>query len=170
MAYLIDSDVLIEAKNRYYGFDFCPGFWDWLVQKRATGEVLSVERVGQELAAGNDHLSVWAANQGPAFFVPPDGNTVAAMATVSASVQTMNVNGQPYLPAAVTKFLGDADYYLIAHALAHRGIVVTNESGHHSGQQASVKTLKIPDVCSSVGVQCASVFKMLRDGGALLIV
>jgi hypothetical protein len=169
MAYLIDADVLIEAKNRYYGFDFCPGFWDWLVRKLAAGEVLSVERVGQELAAGNDNLSAWAANQGPAFFVPPNANTVAAMATVSASVRTMSVNGQPYLPAAVTKFLGDADYYLIAHALAHRDIVVTNESGHPGEQQASVKTLKIPDVCNSVGVQCVSVFKMLRDGGAILI-
>jgi hypothetical protein len=114
-------------------------------------------------------LSAWAANQGPAFFVPPNANTVAAMVTVTASVRTMNVNGQRYLPAAVTKFLGDADYYLIAHALAHRDIVVTNESGHHGGQQASVKSLKIPDVCNSVGVQCVSVFKMLRDGGAVLV-
>gem|GEM_PF-6918350 len=30
MAYLLDSDVLIRAKNDHYGFDFCPGFWDWL--------------------------------------------------------------------------------------------------------------------------------------------
>jgi hypothetical protein len=170
MAYLIDSDVFIEAKNRYYGFDFCPGFWDWLVQKLAGGEVLSVERVGQELAAGNDNLAAWAANQGAALFVPPDANTVAAMATVSASVNAMRVNGQPYLPAAVTKFLGNADYYLIAHTLAHRDIVVTNESGHLAGQQASIKTLKIPDICNAVGVQCASVFKMLRDGGAVLVI
>jgi len=30
VAYLLDSDVLIRAKNDHYGFDFCPGFWDWL--------------------------------------------------------------------------------------------------------------------------------------------
>lgn len=27
MAYLLDADVLIQAKNRHYGFDFCPAFW-----------------------------------------------------------------------------------------------------------------------------------------------
>ena len=26
--YLLDANVFIEAKNRYYGFDFCPAFWD----------------------------------------------------------------------------------------------------------------------------------------------
>lgn len=30
--YLIDSNVLIEAKNRYYAFDIAPGFWTWLEQ------------------------------------------------------------------------------------------------------------------------------------------
>ena len=34
MAYFLDSDVFIRAKNLHYGFDFCPAFWDWLVQKK----------------------------------------------------------------------------------------------------------------------------------------
>ncbi|PMD04330.1 DUF4411 family protein, partial [Brevibacterium paucivorans] len=25
--YLLDANVLIEAKNRYYAFDIAPGFW-----------------------------------------------------------------------------------------------------------------------------------------------
>ena len=33
MAYLLDADVLIGAKNLHYGFDFCPAFWDWLILK-----------------------------------------------------------------------------------------------------------------------------------------
>lgn len=31
MAYLLDADAFIRAKNLHYGFDLCPGFWDWLV-------------------------------------------------------------------------------------------------------------------------------------------
>ena len=31
MAYLLDANVFIAAKNLHYGFDFCPAFWDWLV-------------------------------------------------------------------------------------------------------------------------------------------
>mgnify|MGYP006298525777 CR=1 FL=1 len=34
MAYLLDANVFIEAKNRYYGMDFCPAFWDWLLDAR----------------------------------------------------------------------------------------------------------------------------------------
>ena len=26
--YLLDANVLIQAKNLHYGFDFCPAFWD----------------------------------------------------------------------------------------------------------------------------------------------
>ena len=32
MAYLLDSNVFIRAKNDYYDFDICPAFWDWLEQ------------------------------------------------------------------------------------------------------------------------------------------
>ena len=28
--YLLDTNVFIEAKNRYYSFDLAPGFWEWL--------------------------------------------------------------------------------------------------------------------------------------------
>lgn len=30
MKYLVDANVLIKAKNRYYAFDIAPGFWKWL--------------------------------------------------------------------------------------------------------------------------------------------
>lgn len=52
MAYLLDSDVFIQAKNLHYGFDFCPAFWDWIDQQAAAGEVLSIEKVKDELVGG----------------------------------------------------------------------------------------------------------------------
>jgi hypothetical protein len=60
MAYLLDANVFIEAKRRHYGFDFCPAFWDWLDRQHAAGKVFSIEKVGDELRAGNDELSDWA--------------------------------------------------------------------------------------------------------------
>ena len=41
MKYLVDANVLIEAKNRYYAFDIAPGFWKWLNQAHAQGTVSS---------------------------------------------------------------------------------------------------------------------------------
>ncbi|NOZ87967.1 MAG: DUF4411 family protein [Deltaproteobacteria bacterium] len=29
--YVVDSDVLIAAKNAYYAFEICPGFWKGLI-------------------------------------------------------------------------------------------------------------------------------------------
>lgn len=50
MAYLLDANLLIAAKNLHYGCDFCPAFWDWLVESNAAStvfrpyEMLRVER------------------------------------------------------------------------------------------------------------------------------
>lgn len=35
--YVVDSDVFISAKNRYYSFGICPGFWDSLIHFHALG-------------------------------------------------------------------------------------------------------------------------------------
>lgn len=59
MAYLLDSDVFIRAKNDHYGFDFCPAFWDWLERASSNGTVSSVEAVSQELIGGDDDLAYW---------------------------------------------------------------------------------------------------------------
>lgn len=44
MAYLLDADVFIQAKNLHYGFDFCPAFWKWLDRATNAGDVFSIER------------------------------------------------------------------------------------------------------------------------------
>ncbi len=64
MAYLLDANVFIQAKNLYYGLDFCPAFWEWLIVQNAAGRVFSIERVGDEIAAGADDLAAWTAGRG----------------------------------------------------------------------------------------------------------
>jgi hypothetical protein len=49
MAYLLDANVLIAAKNLYYGIDFCPGFWNWIDNKGRDGVVCSVGKVKDEI-------------------------------------------------------------------------------------------------------------------------
>ncbi|MCG8408958.1 MAG: DUF4411 family protein [Phycisphaerales bacterium] len=159
MSYLLDTNVFIEAKNRYYGMDFCPAFWDWLTAQNAIGAVFSIEKVGDELASGDDDLSHWAAERGDGFFVPPDEQLLAALSTVSEWV-----NKQQYIGAAVNAFLQDTDYYLVAHALAHRHTVVTQEI-----PSDGVKRVKIPNVCIGVKVKCMTPFEMLRKERARFI-
>ena len=43
MAYLLDANVFMSAKNLHYGLDFCPAFWDWLIRENRAGKVFSIE-------------------------------------------------------------------------------------------------------------------------------
>jgi hypothetical protein len=150
--YLLDANVFIQAKNLHYGLDFCPAFWDWLVRENTAGNVFSIEKVGDEIAAGEDDLSIWADGRGNGFFLPPDPPVVTALATISQWV-----SGQNYEAAARNTFFQVADYYLIAHALAHGHTVVTHEQPANS-----VRKIKIPNVCIGVGVNVRTPFEMLR--------
>ncbi|WP_032114232.1 DUF4411 family protein [Candidatus Paracaedibacter symbiosus] len=152
MAYLIDSSVFIQAKNLHYGFDFCRAFWDWIVREHAAAKVLSIEHVSDELQAGQDELSTWASQLNAGFFVVPDATTLTAAARVSAWVTQ-----QSYEPAAISTFLQVADYWLVATALAGGHTVVT-----HEVPAASVKKIKIPNVCVGVGVAFMTPYQMLR--------
>lgn len=48
--YLIDSNVFIQAKNLHYGIDFCPAFWDWLLEQKRTERVADYWLVSHALA------------------------------------------------------------------------------------------------------------------------
>jgi hypothetical protein len=152
MAYLLDSDVFIQAKNRHYGFDFCPAFWDWLLLKNQQGIVFSIGRVGTELLAGNDQLAEWASNLGDRFFLEPDPSSVPEFGTVSNWI--MN---QGFSSAGIDTFFQSADFYLIAQALAHKHIVVTHEMPSNSTQK-----IKIPNVCIGLGIRHLNPFELLR--------
>jgi len=152
MPYLLDANVFIQAKNLHYGLDFCPAFWDWLVEGNAAGDVFSIERVGDEIEAGGDEFAEWAAARGAGFSLKPDAAILAALPRVSTWITS-----QRYEPAAVNTFLSVADYYLVGHALAHGHTVVTHEKA-----STSTKKVKIPEPCIGLGIKCMTPFEMLR--------
>jgi hypothetical protein len=159
MPYLLDANVFIQAKNLHYGLDFCPAFWDWLVEQNRAGLVFSIEKVEDEIHAGNDRLSAWAQARSATFFLQPDQAMLAVLGKVSAWVVS-----QQYEQAAINTFLQVADYYLVSHALAHGFTVVTHEVA-----AASTKKVKIPNACIGLGIKCSTPFEMLRTERARFI-
>lgn len=157
MIYLLDSDVFIQAKNTYYAFDLCPGFWEFLEHELNGGEIRSVRQVRLELEAGNDDLSRWATARGSAFFLEPTAATTTSMRTVSTWVQAAD-----FTDAAKRAFLGAADAFLIAHALGEGCTVVTHEAPNQPNEKGRVK---IPTVCDVLGVPVARPFAVLRARG-----
>ncbi len=152
MAYLLDADVFIRAKNLHYGFDFCPAFWEWLIARNDDGTVFSVEKVGDEVQAVADELSEWAAERGDRFFLRLEPSAVPSLAAVSDWA-----TGRKYEPSAVNTFLQIADYYLVAQAHAGGHTVVT-----HEVPAASQRKIKIPDACIGLGIKCVTPYEMLR--------
>ena len=152
MAYLLDANIFIQSKNLYYGMDFCPAFWDWLIKSNSEQKLFSIEKVSDELKAIEDDLSKWAKEQRAKFFLKPDETVLKALAEVSCWI-----NEQDYEEGAKNIFFQGADYYLIAQAKAKKYTVVTHEIPSDSR-----KKVKIPNVCIALQVKYMTVYEMLR--------
>ena len=152
MAYLLDSNVFIEARRRYYAFDVCPAFWAWLEAAHASELVYSIEKVYDEMAPGGDDLADWVKAQGASFFLKPDTAVLNSLTDLSRWA-----SGGDFDASAVTTFLDIADSYLVAHAHAHSFTVVTHEK-----VESTRKKVKIPNACVEMGVKYMNTFEMLR--------
>lgn len=157
--YLIDTNVLIEAKNRYYAFDIAPGFWAWLDRAHEAGLACSIDAVRDELIAGNDELARWARNHADFF------RSIDQVTTQQFSDLTAWATSRSYTPAAIANFTGNnADYLLVSYARAHSHVVVT----HELPQPNSTARVLLPDACVAMGVSYANTFDMLRQTSAQL--
>jgi hypothetical protein len=159
VTYLLDTNVFIEAKNRYYGLDFCPAFWHWLVEQNTAGRVFSIDKVADEIAQGDDELAHWMRDAGAGLFLQSGPPVTATLGVVSTWIMT-----QSFERAATDTFFQAADVYLIARALAEEHTVVTLEIPSNSFTK-----IKIPTVCVGLNVRCATPFEMLREERAQFV-
>lgn len=159
MHYIVDSDALITAKNRYYAFDICPGFWKCVLHFHREGRVFSIDRVRSELLAGRrtEDLAQWVRNEVPnEFFLEVDADLVANAYTEIM----MWVQRHPsYFESAKAKFATGADGWLVAYAMINNSTVVTNEQS----SPQSRREVKLPDVCDQFAVKREDTFSMLRS-------
>ncbi len=154
--YWIDSNVFIQAANGPYGFDIAPGFWVALDNLAASGRIASSLMVYGELLRMDDDLAIWARERRtPALFAEPDESVQTAFQEVARYVQ-----GE-YAANQAAMFLSGADPWLIAHAMASGGKVVTLETMVPSNSQK----VKIPNVCRAFGVGFTNTYGMLRELG-----
>lgn len=157
--YVLDANVLIQAKRLHYRFDVCPGFWEALIAFHSRGLVQSIDRVRKELVDYGDELSDWVKTTAPKSFFQSTNNTdcVSQYRDVNRWVESRD----QYLPAAKSKFASCADSWLIAFSKINGYVLVT----HEEGAEYSKKRVKIPDVCNEFGVQIANTYEMLASLG-----
>lgn len=123
------------------------------------GKVASIEKVAAELLGREDEVAECVEARGEEFFHRPDALAIRALSTVSNWTRAFG-----FLPSAVEEFLQVADYWLVAHALAHGRTVVT-----HEVPQNTTHKVKIPNACAGLGIECINPFEMLRRERARFI-
>lgn len=68
--FVLDSDVFIAAKNAYYAFDICPGFWKGILHSHKLGRIRSIDHIKSELLSGRkeEDLVQWVKKEVPSAF------------------------------------------------------------------------------------------------------
>jgi hypothetical protein len=149
MAYLLDADVFIQAKNLHYRLDVVPGFWQWLDSANSRDLVMSIKEVRKELLERKDKLSYWCKPRKKMFVDADDGKTYESLQLLATWVN------ENYEPAAQGKFFQDADFVLVGYAHAHNHTIVTHEVPAYGFD------VKIPNACKQMDVPIISPFEML---------
>ncbi len=140
MSYLLDANVFIEAKNSYYGFDLCPGFWEWLDLAHQHQLVSSVQPIFEELAGKGDDLSNWANERFESgFFLSTESQKTQKLFEKIVS----HILQGDYKSTAIQHFLSRGDGWLIAKAIETGATVVT----HEAFEPRSKRAVKIPNIC-----------------------
>lgn len=161
MAYLLDANCFIHAKNLYYGFDICPGFWEWLEVQASRGDVLSIDAVYAEIEPGGDDLSQWARAHRE-MFLASDTPVFSKLGEVNQWAQTST----RYTAGAKTDFAAKADSRLVAFGLAHGHSIVTHELPGLNKKGV----IKIPDAALALGLsEPVQLHYVLRTLGARFV-
>jgi len=151
MAYLLDSDVFIQASNLHYQFAFCSAFWDWIDREHTAGRIFSIDKVLDEIAEGRyGKLAPWAKARPSLFLKAADPDTMNSLTSVARWVS------ENFDEASYEKFFRGADFVLVGYAHAHNHVVVTQET------KGSKTKVKIPDACNALGVECINTWELLE--------
>ncbi len=157
--FLLDSDVLVQAKNLHYRFEFCHGFWDWIGDAHTAGLLSSVQKVRAELVAGRrgDQARIWAEARPASFFLPDLGD--ALVMSHYGTLMTWAATSKHYSAPAIKQFADQskADAFIIAAAKRWGAAVVTHEKANPEAK----KRIPIPDAAAAIGVKTMTIFELL---------
>ena len=153
MLFLIDANVLIDARRGYYPPDRVPQFWQWLVNMGTQGRVRIPREIFDDIAKGNDELVDW---------LRVNRHTLVLDEYAPGGLVTY-VTEQGYASDLADDDIEKigSDAFLIAHALVDTGsrCVVTTETSKPTSTRAN---RRIPDVCRSLDVECIDTFQLIR--------
>ena len=163
--YLFDSDSLIVAKNIHYSPNFCPQFWDWIVDGNKHKTFFTIDKVADELMNGKegDYLRGFVETHKDNFVLETNANApcIKKYAAIQQWANTEWAKGkkQNKVTKALEVFAKEktADPWLVAYASTHGYIIISNEQSAPDSQSS----VKLPDVARAFEVKVALLHEVL---------
>ena len=153
--YCLDSNVLIQAWQKYYSPLICPTYWDVMNELGIQNKIFIPKLVFEEITRTEDELSKWIKKSHIPVCEP----------SVAVTLCLRNI----YAAHPSHKFLVDnikqrslADPWLIAHAMTEDACVVTNEE---KVTAVNTNRIKIPNICENMKVRCINDFEFVGELG-----
>lgn len=147
--YCLDSNVLIQAWQKYYSPVICPSYWDVLNNLGVQNRIFIPRIVFEEITRTEDALSKWIKT-----------SNIPVLEINSGVAQCLK---EIYATNPYHKFLVDntkqrslADPWVIASAMSEDACVVTKEEKITA---ANTDRIKIPNVCENMHVRCINDFE-----------
>lgn len=155
--YLLDANIFIEAYGRYYSFDIAPAFWSSLKQNAETNQIVSIDRIYDEINNYNDddELKTWVNSEFRDWFISTDNENVF---DAYKEIIEWAMRQTQFTESAKAEFASVADSWLIACAKAHDFIIVTHEVYDENIR----RKIPIPNVCQAFSINYINTFEMLR--------
>ncbi len=161
MLYLLDANVLINAKNWYYPLSRVPEFWEWLIYQGQRENIAIPIEIYEEFKdtkskqGEQDELAAWAATT--------EVKDALRLKEEAESQFVSHVVYNGYLPNPTDDDIAKMgrDPFLISYALldVKNRCIVTEEASKPSRQGANKH---VPDVCASLGINSINTFELIR--------
>jgi hypothetical protein len=146
--YCIDTNSIIDARNKLYPLDLFPGLWLKVEGLIMQGRLCAPEEVRRELEKKDDETKKWAKLQG-GLFVPDSPDLISETQRIMAQ--------HPHLVNSTTgRSAGDP--FVIALAKIHGHTLITEERKSGNSNHP-----RIPDVCAIYRMKWIRFTQLIRD-------
>ncbi|HOI25418.1 MAG TPA: DUF4411 family protein [Caldisericia bacterium] len=155
--YCLDTNVFIEAWNKYYSPNFCPDYWCILNELGQRNIIFMPKEVFNEIDSSKDELTKWLKES--SIPVHSTDNIVTGNVTRIFEANPLHIN---LVQESKGKSL--ADPWVIAHAMKNKATVVTKENKSNYSNP-NPKKIHIPDVCENMGIRWIDDYQMVKELG-----
>jgi hypothetical protein len=155
--YWIDAGVLISAKNGLYAPELVPAFWTFIEVQLKSGNVRMPKKCFDEVTDGNDWLAAWCKQRKNIGHFCCKSSAKDVQAQFSAVAEYVYSNHTQH---AAAEFLKGGDGWVLAHAAATGGFVVTEELRNKYKSK-----VKIPTVSKDLRISWKATHEMCKELG-----